>query len=105
MGTNAWGCCGAEEKDRAARSESSAEKIEKVRTQKTDPGCWHWCTGGGGKDRQSGIPFGFLLIVLGAFWLAGEVGWLSEATVWPLVLVTVGLWVTVLSRVRFNRKN
>ena len=105
MGTNAWGCCGAEKKDRAARSESSAEKTEKTRTQKTDPGCRHWCTKGGGKDRQSGIPFGFLLIVLGAFWLAGEVGWLSEATVWPLVLVTVGLWVTVLGRVRFNRKN
>jgi hypothetical protein len=105
MKAQSWSCCGS----RAV--ESSSDKGEAVNggkgTDRREPAfaCWDWCSGASPGDSRGRIRFGFLLMLLGLLWLGGASGRLQAEFVWPLTVVTIGLWLAFLSRIRWKRKN
>jgi hypothetical protein len=104
MGSRVWGCSGGETRHNASHAESAANEIKKAQSRKAFFNCWDWCMGGS-RDRERGrIRFGFMLIMLGLLWLAGVGGWLPPDSMFPLTVITIGLWLAVLSRIRWKRK-
>ena len=101
MTTQAPGCCGNMTKDDPSAA-AEANEVERGESNRT---CWDWCISSGEEQRRGSIRFGFLLILLGLIWLGGAVGRLPESTIWPLTAITIGLWLAVISRIRWKRNS
>ncbi len=103
MASQTKGCCG-EEREREAKDRALDDGAAENQVRESGSNCWDWCMGGGKDDGRGGIRFGFLLILLGLLWLGGAVGWIREELIWPLTVLSFGLWLAVLSRIRWKRK-
>ena len=50
-----------------------------------------------GQKKIHRARFGILLIVIGVLWLAQRAGWFPSEVFGPIVLLTLGLWMTATS--------
>ncbi len=104
MSTQARGCGAGDNRERLDRGEAAPGEVGAAESRDSRSSCWDWCAGSGGDDRRGGIRFGFLLILLGLLWLGGAVGRLPEEAIGPLTVLIIGLWLAVLSRIRWKGK-
>lgn len=57
--------------------------------------CHGWDCCGRGKG---GAGFGFLLLVIGGYFIAQDLGWISsEVSFWPVVLAAIGVYYIIRS--------
>ena len=98
-------CCGGETAGNRSGGELAGTDAERAQRRGSAFPCWDWCMGGTADGRRAGIRFGFLLILLGLIWLGGALGRLPADSVWPLTVITVGLWLAVFGRLRWKRKS
>ena len=109
MAGQAWGCCGRSAKSRSAEGSPSSRtedsgQADPVRQADSASDCWSWCSGGDVKGRRGGAGFGVFLIAVGLLWLGDTAGWFRSEYVWPVAIVAFGLWITIISRIRFKKK-
>jgi|TARA_Y100000034_G_scaffold126531_1_gene177900 hypothetical protein len=49
---------------------------------------WCWCGGASG-----GLFWGLLVLALGLWFLAKDLGWVSlNVSIWPVILIILGVW-------------
>ncbi len=53
---------------------------------------------------QKGLSLGLLLLIIGFYWLARDIGWITTpVSTWSLIFIMLGLWLIV-SRLLHGRK-
>ena len=53
--------------------------------------------------RPCGLGFGIMLVLIGAIWLAAEMGWIIPDLFWPTVVLAAGIAVLALNLARTNK--
>ena len=73
--------------EKSSRAKNLRTKIEISGHEHTCGGC---CGG------SHGYFFGVLLLVVGAWFLIKELGWIASTfSIWPVILIVFGLWLLV----------
>ena len=110
MAGQSWGCCGggkpAESRsaeDSPSNGSKASEQSDLLRQNDSFSGCWGWRMGDDRKGRRDGAGFGAFLIVVGLLWLGETAGLFRSEYVWPVAIVAFGLWITIISRIRFRK--
>jgi hypothetical protein len=105
MTVQSWGCCGSGAAGSRSDEDAAGQEDRGANRHASSFPCWDWCSGARSGNRRGGIRFGYLLMMLGLLWLGGALGWLQSEVVWPLTVITFGLWLAFLSRIRWKRED
>lgn len=74
-------------------NEHTADAQAGQRSEKTKVRSWCYCWDGGG------YYAGGLLVLVGGYFLAEEMGWISpDVPFWPIAIIATGLWMILKRR-------
>lgn len=104
MTTNTGTCQANGSARRSSSDESATRQTDSNQYHRDRWNCWDWCSGSR-KGRDSNAWFGVFLVVIGVLWLADTADLIRSDYFWPLAMIAFGLWIGVLSRIRWKTKD